>query len=249
MLKRQFLSFASICLLCLQACGQPALSEGHQVDPKQDVIIGEMDAPNELILYLSPGDRNSLRLYLKHFQTIKDEYVEKGRLRVVLRETPNIIYQLKDDDGGLTKYDSALIYSIMLGVHLRCAYQYHGAEAYDKTWSLIGTSVALAVVQDGADLWPYFDRDAMQTVFFNMGQRGHITRDEYTSCDKGAKKLEFAKVFDRNTELLKDNVVIPMPPVAFLNGDNIVMLGENGDTNLMLTLKESLEPEYALSRD
>ena len=249
MLKRPIFSLAAICLLGLQACGEPALSEGHQVDPKIDVIIGEMDAQNELILYLSPGDRDSIRLYLKHFQAIKDQYVEKGRLRVVLRETPQIIYQLKDADGGRTKYDSALIYSIMLGVHLRCAHEHHGAEAYDKTWALIGTSVALAVVQNGADAWPYFDRDAMQTVFFNMGQRGHITREEYTSCDQGAKQLEFGKVFDRNADLLKDNVVTPMPPAAFLNGENILMLGENGHTNLMLTLKENLEPEYALSRD
>lgn|GEM_PF-3821959 len=250
-MSRFVLSLVCCCLLNLQACAGPPLSTGHQIDRESDIIIGDMDAKNELILYLSPGDGQSLSFYLNHYKSIKELYVDKNRLRVVIREVPYIVRQGTNTEDPVRRYEEAQVYSGMLGIHLRCAYHYHGIEAYEITWQTIGVSVAKSAVRQGDVSWPYFDREAMQAVFVSMGQEAQMTREEYASCDKKPKKEKFAFQFARHQDILEDvseRNLLPVP-AAFFNGEQIEMTRRNKYNELMLVLKENLDPEYALSRN
>lgn len=242
--KHFFLTFLAVCLLIIPACAEAPLSSGHKVNPNTDVIIGSMEAPNELIIYLSPGHKESLTFFLKHYRQMKSQYIDKNKLRLIIREVPELIFHLKDEDGKSNKYEEAKKHSTMLATHLRCAKHYHGDEAYAKTWDLIGISVAIPAARMNAANWPYYNQKATEAVFFNMGKGAQITKEEYISCEKDPLQTEFQTLFDRYADILTKSAGVSMPPAAFMNGKQIEMTEGNKHAEIMLFLKENLEEEY-----
>lgn len=244
MSKNLLMTILVVCLLTISACAEAPLSDGHEVDPETDVIIGLKEARNELIIYLSPGQSESITFFLRHYRQIKRDYIDKNKLRIVVREVPRLVFKLKDKDGKLNNYKDAQKHSTMLATKLRCAHHYRGNEAYTKTWHIIGVSVALAAVKNKAINWPYYNSSAIETVFYNMGKDAQITKEEYISCTRKPLQSKFNKRLEHYTDILTNTADVSMPPAAFLNGEMIDMTKDKDYNEIMLYLKEHLEEEY-----
>ena len=92
--RRHLLSFAAVCLLLSVAQAQDIEGDGkaspaESEPPLGDMVLGPADARVTLIEYASASCPYCADFYQSHFGALKAAYIDKGKLRFVLREHPH----------------------------------------------------------------------------------------------------------------------------------------------------------------
>ena len=214
----------------------------HNIDPEIDIILGDENAPHEMIVYYSPGCIHCLVLYEKTFRKIKELYIDQGKLRYVMREIPAILPFKKDEDGGMTEYQNAIKNSTLMAINLRCSDYF----SEDPTTYFNALDTAVKAVAQGVRFskntnWPYFNEKGIETVFFHLGRYGTLNQEQYQECVQDPLKKKFIDIFTRNGDFMANNLNVKSLPAYYLDGEHIDFEGAaNLEALLMQTLQEKM---------
>lgn len=241
--------FALIFALVL-AGGLPALPEqnpAHRIDPVSDVIIGELTAPHEMVIYLSPGCRHCLSAFSSVHDRIEQAYITPGYLRVVYRLVPQV-YGVKnsDEERRIAGYTSQL-----LATNLRCAYARSKAsgmdtEQADYIFVLRKTAQAFTeMTRDNPErlaAWPALEREDFTLLLNKLASSGAVDYPQLEHCNKPPASDQFAAYFTRNAQALlsvvgQDGLTLP---AYFLNGQRIGGAGQDTVNMVLPALAETI---------
>lgn len=235
MLPRLFLLPLLLSVLFLVACGddiaeenkEPAQQEvkkrifDQKIDEETDIILGDKDAPHEMVAYFSPGCIHCLKLYSESFPEIKSKYIDTGDIRYVIRAVPNILPLKKDEDGKVTRFNIAKEHSNLIATTLRCTDHYKRPEAYYKAFDTVIEAVNIGKDQDPSAIWPYYGEEAIKKTFYHIGRYGQLSPEEYETCIKDPLQSQFSKVFMSNDRMLTRTFGIKTLPAYFIDGEYI----------------------------
>lgn len=201
------------------AAGSPALAElnpGHQVDAAIDIIVGEEDAPHELIVYFSPG----CPLCIVYHSQLRDQLergVSEDRLRIVYRLVPQFYHRA----GDVVQVELGEERSEWFARWLQCTYETRGAEQFEEALSLF---VRAAMARNrgferGPADWP-----AVPKLRFYSFQDLLRERGVYADPNQPACNVERARdIFARNIVLLDhtagDQRARYHAPMLIIDGD------------------------------
>lgn len=198
------------------------LSPGHSVNLESDVVLGSADAPNEMIMYYSPGCWSCLEYLSSHITELRDQYVEPGELRVVFRQVPDIFR----DRGsfGETANQESRDRSHALALHLRCRYAEGGIDSYLSTVNQMTDAIRQSHDQPPLLSWPYLEGDTRQRFGEIISANGGFDIEEFQTCQQstlGAQETAYIEQLGRFFVGNGWRVV----PAVFLNGEHIPETG------------------------
>ncbi len=176
------------------AMGLPASAElnpGHQVDPALDIIVGEEDAPHELIVYFSPGCPGCIILH----DFLSDLYgrgVSEDRLRIVYRLVPAFYHRGSNNPVAEMRSD-------WMGRWLQCTHTTEGADSFDAAMDVF-ISYAMATNRrfEGEITWPAIPNGRFASFRTLLRERGVYADPDQPACDTERAR----DIFARNVVLL-----------------------------------------------
>ncbi len=177
------------------AVGLPAsaeLSPGHQVDPEIDVIVGEEDAPHELIVYFSPGCPGCIVLH-DFLSDLYERGISEDRLRIVYRLVPAFYHRGGNNQLAEERSD-------WMARWLQCTYTRGGAEDFETALDVF-ISYAMASnrrFEGGEITWPAIPNGRFSSFRNLLRERGVYADPAQPACDTERA----SDIFARNIVLL-----------------------------------------------
>ncbi len=236
-----FLLIACLACLFVAGCsGKPApLNPEHKVDEQQDIIIGSKDAPHEMIIYTSPGCYPCLRLFGLSHQIIKERYVDSGNLRLVFRQVPGIVPFVKDEDGGTKIFKRGQSNSALAAISARCANHYLGDKGYTDTLYYLYAALNENVPGPQLQAWPHYNDTTIQKIFFAIGKKGQVSKEQYETCLAEPMKSDTLKILNRNADIFSKDLGQKTLPAYYLDGKKLDLDTKLPSEELRKILKET----------
>ena len=229
-----------VVIFLIPACSKSTASTNpdHKVDNNKDIIYGDLSAPHEMVWYFSPGCSHCIRDFESKLPKIKEEYVDPGKLKIVLREVPGITNFTPNNKQRARSIEN----SFLLAKTFRCEARYNGREAYVTSINNLIKSMR-EVMPNNFYSWPHIDIPVLEKVFFALGEKNDITIDEYQSCLRGPIEKEFMDAFQKNTDILTKELQNSTLPSYYLNNEKIVGMHRNASPEVFKTLKQVINAE------
>lgn len=218
---RRALFTSALCLvLALPVTGLAQTSPGHDVDPAQDIILGEADAPLELVIYDSTGCPPCLGHMETSLADLREEYVADGQLRIVFRTVPIAFRRIE----GTSEEERRAAYGLSdaLARNLLCHAENRGPDGYVQALTLLIEARSESVSPTALANWPYLNTDNQNALIGALQRNGGIAPQELGACLQGPLNATFTATFERNTEALAavNNGQVSVP-AWFLNSERI----------------------------
>lgn len=180
--------------------------------PNQDIIFGEIDAPHELLVYLSPGCSHCLDHVGKVASRIERDYVGTGRLRMTIRLVPQLFLQPRDKSRASVMAEN----STTMADNLMCRFAHEGAPALFDLLKEVAGQFRTRVAGDERAFrsWPYMEQAAISEFYNDLARTGALRFDQVNVCQQPHVKERFNNFYRRNLALLSmrygKNVTVPV---------------------------------------
>lgn len=191
------LVFVLVASLSLTACGDDKAVDGaysFKID-ESDLVIGEADAPVTVVEYFSFACPHCAEFHELVFPTLKEKYIDTGKMRFVLRPFPNV---------GSPGMVSAATYAALL---VKCAPQ---DKQLPLTDALLRSQMA----------WLMKEPQGPRAGINKVARQALITAETADQCSRNQDNIAWMQgIIDEATEVYDVNST----PAIYVNGNKFVI--------------------------
>lgn len=212
-------------LICVAASAQ----SDHGIDPTADIIVGAEDAAHELIIYFNPNCGKCRRTHLAAYETIRRDYVDTGKLRLIYRDPSGFLPSQSQTPQFQVRDQLVAI----LSKNLMCHYLHHGS---DRALEMIDRQFRFLNAEHPRGL-PPMEREDANTVMSRLEQDGILVMNEYNACNQQdvtrgihQRMMQYRAALNEATGRKHGFSV----PAYFLNGE---LVATDSETELPLILE------------
>ncbi|MEX0283333.1 MAG: thioredoxin domain-containing protein [Paracoccaceae bacterium] len=219
----------ALCSFLIAFASVPASAQSnHSIDPATDIIIGADDAQHELVIYFGPNCGKCRQTHVMAYETIRRDYVDTGRLRLIYRDPNGLIAA----PSQVPQFQVLNSMNVLLSQNLACHHLTHGSEhaaqMIDRQFRFLEAAFPRGM--------PPMEQEDARGITAHMVREGIIVPEEYDACraQDVARQIHELMVQHRQTlrEVTGAESTISLP-AYFLNGELVAI---DSETELPLIL-------------
>ena len=223
--------FSITLLLSLAACSSLP-SKKLQADAQ--MVVGDKNAQHELAIYFSPGCPHCLKLFKEVFETVENNYIDTGELRVAFYEVPSVIAHSQGS------HEEALADSHALASDMRCNGIYNGADAYVDRLQHLVDAIDTTLGDRAYKKWPPI-KQSRQQIFTLLHQKNPLSQEQIASCQAAPLSEAISAAVKSHSNHLFHELGAHGLPSYYLNGKSVPINTGNSSEVLFDTLQQVID--------